>query len=266
MQNGELDGSDRRQCTLNMILYDSLREDCGTTMVFCIHPDRRFALSARSTLQMALRCRRIVRQKRVRRLELAGYYTELADLRIAASALSSAHKQALQARLSKEEELQRTSQQLQELRERYEEKTRDFEALRSNLESRYDRLDEDNEKQQLMVDLERKNELMQLMREQLQCLEGQIAEKDELHARRENEYMELQQMYEEAAIRSASKRLEVSVVDAARLSRAAAAEGLEDRCQELEDQLRMMKEAHEKELRDLKETIQQQATAAEAFS
>merc|ERR1719446_1368668 len=86
MQNGQLDESDRRQGTLNMILYDSLREDCGTTMIFCIHPDRRFAVSARSTLQMALRCRRIVRKKRVRRLEPAGYQDELANLKIAASA------------------------------------------------------------------------------------------------------------------------------------------------------------------------------------
>merc|ERR1719454_449052 len=71
MQSGQLDESDRRQGSLNMILYDSLREDCGATMIFCIHPDRRFAPSARSTLQMALRCRRIVRQKRVRRIEPA---------------------------------------------------------------------------------------------------------------------------------------------------------------------------------------------------
>lgn len=32
-----------------MVLYDGLKEDCGVTMVFCIHPDRRFAHAARAT-------------------------------------------------------------------------------------------------------------------------------------------------------------------------------------------------------------------------
>eukprot|EP00439_Symbiodinium_sp_Y106_P047046 s80_g6.t1 len=41
--------SDRRQSALNMVLYEQLREDCGVTMIFCVHPDRTFASAARST-------------------------------------------------------------------------------------------------------------------------------------------------------------------------------------------------------------------------
>jgi hypothetical protein len=72
MQDGQLDESDRRQSALNMILFDTLREDCGVNMIFCIHPDQRFAASARSTLQMAMRCRRIVLHKRIRQIEPVG--------------------------------------------------------------------------------------------------------------------------------------------------------------------------------------------------
>ncbi|CAD7965975.1 unnamed protein product [Amoebophrya sp. A25] len=68
MQYNQLDDSDRRQSTLNMILFDSLREDCGVTMVFCIHPDRATYQASKTSLQMAQRCKKIQRRKRIRKL------------------------------------------------------------------------------------------------------------------------------------------------------------------------------------------------------
>ncbi|CAD7936048.1 unnamed protein product [Amoebophrya sp. A120] len=68
MQFNQLDDSDKRQSTLNMVLFDSLKEDCGVTMVFCIHPDRSTYQASKTSLQMAQRCKKIQRKKRIRRL------------------------------------------------------------------------------------------------------------------------------------------------------------------------------------------------------
>lgn len=38
MQSGQLKDADRRQCALNMVLHESLGEDCGTTMIFLYSP------------------------------------------------------------------------------------------------------------------------------------------------------------------------------------------------------------------------------------
>jgi len=239
MQNGQLDESDRRQSTLNMILYDSLQQDCGTTMIFCIHPDCRFHSSARSTLQMALRCRRIVRQKRVRRIEPAGQQGELADLRVAASALTHAHKQALEARLCQEAELQRMAQLLQEVRQQYteekrisEEKLRDCDVPRSNLETRYEHLSTGSS-----GDLERRD--------------SEFTGESNRHSKKT--------LVDEEILRQVE------------LARHRDNQGFEDRCQALEmmyktsrDELRSVKEAHQKELRSLKDALQQQGIAAEA--
>mmetsp|Transcript_70269 Transcript_70269/g.132597 ORF Transcript_70269/g.132597 Transcript_70269/m.132597 type:complete len:1412 (+) Transcript_70269:188-4423(+) len=286
MQSGQLDESDRRQGTLNMVLYESLREDCGATMIFCIHPDQRSALSARSTLQMALRCRKIVRKKEVRLLEAAGYQSELADLRLEASALTQAHKQALEARMRKEEELQQTAAMLHELKHRYEEKSKDFELLRTNLENRYEKLaEEDQEKHRLVMDLERKEKRMQGMIEQLRCLEHQIAEKDRQQERRESEYQELQRRFEEADKRlnadtlrvgrncSEEPRSRMQDDEAARIrelemARARDAQGFENRCMELQkayrNQLQSVRDNYERELRSLKDALRQRAPSEEA--
>lgn len=114
MQNGELDESDRRQSALNMILYEYLREDCGVTMIFCIHPEYRFAAQARSTLQMAARCRRIVQRKRIRRLD------ETCKVPVATC--------------EKEEGLQHMMDLVLDLQQRYDDKSRDYEVLRVTLD------------------------------------------------------------------------------------------------------------------------------------
>lgn len=117
MQSGTLDDSDRRQGTLNMVLYESLREDCGVNMIFCLHPDRRFAVAARSTLEMARRCRRIVCRKRVRRLEASGSsQTELVDLRNEAQALCERLRSMEQEKKQQEDLLQKASLELRERR------------------------------------------------------------------------------------------------------------------------------------------------------
>merc|ERR1719215_2551006 len=58
-------------------------------MIFCLHPDRRFAVAARSTLEMARRCRHIVCRKRIRRMETvsSSSHTELVGLRNETQAL-----------------------------------------------------------------------------------------------------------------------------------------------------------------------------------
>ena len=68
MQNNKLDESDKRQSTLNMMLFDSLREDCGVTMVFCIHADRSTYQASKTTVNMAQRCKKIQRRKRIRHI------------------------------------------------------------------------------------------------------------------------------------------------------------------------------------------------------
>eukprot|EP00928_Gymnodinium_smaydae_P074558 TRINITY_DN5758_c1_g4_i3.p1 TRINITY_DN5758_c1_g4~~TRINITY_DN5758_c1_g4_i3.p1 ORF type:complete len:1538 (-),score=343.92 TRINITY_DN5758_c1_g4_i3:1818-6431(-) len=187
MQSGRLDESDRRQGSLNMVLYESLVEDCGVTMVFCIHPDQKYAAAARSTLQMAMQCRRIVRRRCIRRLEATGYKDELADLRVEASALTRAHSQALAAQLRKEAELRRIEETLEDMTQRYEVKSREYDVLRASLEAQYRRLsEEDQEKQRLVGDLARKNDILQGVIRQLQ--------------RRESELSALQQRYAEACL------------------------------------------------------------------
>eukprot|EP00440_Ansanella_granifera_P068868 gb/GFBE01074709.1/.p1 GENE.gb/GFBE01074709.1/~~gb/GFBE01074709.1/.p1 ORF type:complete len:1460 (+),score=312.37 gb/GFBE01074709.1/:1-4380(+) len=169
MQDGQLDESDRRQSALNMVLYEQLREDCGVTMIFCIHPERRYASSARSTLQMATLCRRIVQRKRVRRIEGANIREELAGLRSEATALTQAHKEARAAQLAKEEELQKTTELLESLKLRYEEKSKDYEVLRKNLEMEFRRLkDEGQEQAALVYNLEQRNVELAQRVEQLQ--------------------------------------------------------------------------------------------------
>lgn len=252
MQNGQLDESDRRQCTLNMVLYESLVEECGVTMVFCIHPDRRYALSARSTLQMALRCRRIVRKKRVRCIEAGKYYSELADLRTEADALTRAHREAREEQMRKEEELRDTAGRLDELRLRYEEKSKDYETLFANLKVQYCRLSqEEMEKQRMVVDLGRKNELVSGLIEQLQ-------EKD-------TAYADLQRRYEEACSGKEPNRVfndrTAAITNASERSAAdASASETDDRCKELErahrDELRAVRASYEKQLRNLQEALQ----------
>lgn len=186
MQNGQLDESDRRQGTLNMVLWESLREDCGVTMIFCIHPDRRWATAARSTLQMALRCRKIARQKRVRRIEAVGGSDEIAALREQASALTDAHQQAMSERLVKEEELQRTTEMMNEIKHLYEAKSRDYDTLRAQIESGEPPMSsrslanssDDPGRRQLEADLDRKNHLLQGIVSQLQSLQQQLQHQD----------------------------------------------------------------------------------------
>lgn len=169
MQNGQLDESDRRQSALNMVLYESLREDCGVTMVFCIHPEIRFAASARSTLQMALRCRKIVRRKRVRRLDTSCNHEELAGLRVEAFARTQAHQQALAANMVKETELRQTTELLHFMKKQLEEKSKDLEVLRHTFDFEIQHLGErmaegEREKIELerkTVELERKNKQLE---------------------------------------------------------------------------------------------------------
>merc|ERR1719253_849265 len=40
LQAGCLDESDKRQSALNMALYDSIKDDCGVQMLFCVHQDQ----------------------------------------------------------------------------------------------------------------------------------------------------------------------------------------------------------------------------------
>jgi len=263
MQHGQLDESDRRQSALNMVLYEALAEDCGVTMIFCIHPERRHAAAARSTLQMALRCRKIVQQKRVRRIGPTGYRDELADLRVEASALTHAHSQAQAAQLQKEAELRQTAQMLQELTSRYEAKSKDYEVLRTSLEAQYRRLsEEEREKQEFVADLSRKNELLQGVIQQLQ--------------RREGELSDLQRRYEEACSTrcgptATSPRASLGQhrgseddsdarVRELELKRREEARDYEDRCQELEkayrDELSAVRDSYERQLRGLQSKLQ----------
>lgn len=258
MQNGQLDESDRRQCTLNMVLYESLVEECGVTMVFCIHPDRRYALSARSTLQMALRCRRIVRKKRIRCIEAGKYFSELADLRTEANALTRAHREAREEQQRKEEELRDTASRLDELRLRYEEKSKDYESLFANLEVQYRRLSqEDMEKQRMVEDLGRKNELVNGLIEQLQ--------------ERDNAYADLQRRFEEACIgmgprKGYSGRMTAIASASPRAVPGMFASESDVRCKELEkahqDELRAVRASYEKQLRSLQDALQQRHSAA----
>jgi hypothetical protein len=81
--------------------------------------------------------------------------------------------------------------------------------LRSSLTAtKTDLLGEDQQKQALLDDLERKNELMQWMCEQLQGLEQQIEDRDKQQERRELEYLEMQRRYEEVAAADASRPLQ----------------------------------------------------------
>ncbi|CAE8742788.1 unnamed protein product [Polarella glacialis] len=172
MQEGKLDESDRRQSALNMVLFEQLREDCGVTMIFCIHPERRHASSARSTLQMAMQCRRIIQRKRVRRLEslhvqdaMSQSLEELAGLRSEASALS----QVRASQLLKDEELLKTTELLRDLKLRYEEKSKDYEGLRKDLETEFQRLAEEGRGQQeLVAGLEHQVAQLQMQQQQLQ--------------------------------------------------------------------------------------------------
>jgi len=151
MQDRELDESDRRQSALNMVLYEQLREDCGVTMIFCVHPDRRFAGAARSTLQMASLCRRIVQRKRVRRIEDSTLKEELVGLRD----VMREHREAHAAQMAKEEELQKAREVLKNLKLRYEEKSKDYEALKKNLELEFHRVSSEGREK---AELELRNE------------------------------------------------------------------------------------------------------------
>jgi hypothetical protein len=264
MQNGQLDESDRRQGTLNMILYDSLREDCGATMIFCIHPERRFALQARSTLQMALRCRRIVRQKRVRRIEPA--------MEAAQEAAQELHRN----------ELHRTAQLLQDLRKRYEEKTKDLETVRAKLESRSEYPSGDPERHQLSGDSSTDG-LMRLLCQQLQQGQRPIIDKDGQLERQDSKSLESLPEEEGGCmlLRSSSRDDDMgaevfrhsrkALVDEEslrrelELARSRDVQAYEDRCSALENELRSVKEDHERELRSLKDALQQQGIVAQGW-
>eukprot|EP00930_Biecheleria_cincta_P015533 TRINITY_DN12922_c1_g1_i1.p1 TRINITY_DN12922_c1_g1~~TRINITY_DN12922_c1_g1_i1.p1 ORF type:complete len:1518 (-),score=320.21 TRINITY_DN12922_c1_g1_i1:128-4651(-) len=252
MQEGQLDESDRRQSALNMVLYEQLREDCGVTMVFCIHPERRHAASARSTLQMATLCRKIIQRKRIRRFEVTDVQEELASLRSEATKLSLAHSEAIAAQQAKEQELQKTTELLRDLKLRYEEKSKDFEVLRKNLEQEFRRLSKEGSQQQEVVsDLEQRNEALARQVGQLQLVQQaqELREDKELTSRPEAQ----------------PPLLAVTPV----VDRCSAGESLEDHCQELErayrHELQAVHEAYGRQLRTLKEAMgQRPATPVKA--
>eukprot|EP00929_Paragymnodinium_shiwhaense_P059370 TRINITY_DN29732_c0_g1_i2.p1 TRINITY_DN29732_c0_g1~~TRINITY_DN29732_c0_g1_i2.p1 ORF type:complete len:1067 (-),score=313.67 TRINITY_DN29732_c0_g1_i2:261-3461(-) len=260
MQNGQLDESDRRQSSLNMVLFESLVEDCGVTMVFCIHPDRRFAHMARSTLQMALRCRRILRQKRVRRLVGEGYQDELAELRSEATALTVAHTEALSARARIEDDLRRTERHLQELKQRYEAQSKDFGVMRADLEAHLARLvEEDREKQSLEACLAQKHDLLKGVIEQLQ-------KRDEQLSVLQRRYEAALQANDTGLVDSQGIILPAAESDSSLNLRAfadkCAAEGYQRAAKEMkdayDDELNTMRNGYEQELQRLQRELKQQ--------
>jgi len=218
MQDRQLDESDRRQSALNMVLYEGLKEDCGVTMVFCIHPERRFAAAARATLQMATLCRRIIQRKRVRYLEGSSLKEELAGLR----SVMQEHQQAHAAQLAKEEELQRAREVLRSLKMRYDEKSRDYEALKKNLEAEFQRV----------------------------SLEGR--EKAELKHRNEELVKRVEEL--QRMVARQGDELPMTV-----LASQGASESFEDHCQELQrayhHELQSVHQAYKKQLKTLHEAM-----------
>jgi len=220
MQDRQLDESDRRQSALNMVLYEQLREDCGVTMIFCVHPDRTFASAARSTLQMASLCRRIVQRKRVRYIEDASLKEELAGLRD----VMREHREAQFAQLAKEEELQRAREVLKTLKLRYEEKSKDYEALKKNLEIEFQRVSVEGREK---AELEQRNK-------ELACRVAQLQ-------------MQVQRQEESPAVLTSLPEL------------CMASESFEDHRQELQraykHELHAVHEAYKKQLRTLQEAL-----------
>eukprot|EP00820_Chromera_velia_P022535 Cvel_8302.t3-p1 / transcript=Cvel_8302.t3 / gene=Cvel_8302 / organism=Chromera_velia_CCMP2878 / gene_product=hypothetical protein / transcript_product=hypothetical protein / location=Cvel_scaffold456:9264-14008(+) / protein_length=805 / sequence_SO=supercontig / SO=protein_coding / is_pseudo=false len=64
MQKGRREVSDRRQSALNTVLFDAFDEFCGVTMIFCLQPARSCYSQSKSTLQMALECSAIRRERK----------------------------------------------------------------------------------------------------------------------------------------------------------------------------------------------------------
>eukprot|EP00397_Hematodinium_sp_SG-2012_P001302 GEMP01001303.1.p1 GENE.GEMP01001303.1~~GEMP01001303.1.p1 ORF type:complete len:1296 (+),score=340.36 GEMP01001303.1:71-3958(+) len=222
MQFGEVDESDRRQSSLNMMLYDSLKEDCGVHMIFCIHPDRRLSQQSRSTISMASRCRCINSKKRIRRL-LPGdmpIRKELAQLKGEADSLSQMHQRAVVHSLEKDDELRCTAEKLDQMKQKFKSlqgQTKDFESMRLKLQDRYTCLEgERSDDRDTIVSLERKNKLLHEMIDRLQVSQSHLLEQvhtREMDCKEIQSTLEAENMLELHDLKSKYIQLEMQVSD-----------------------------------------------------